>query len=67
LYSMTYDPNRRAQTDRDGMSGGAMAGIALVLALFLGVMFWAFASGDRQTASSPNSPPTITGQGRTRT
>ena len=61
---MTYDPNRPARTDRGGVSGGALAGIGLVVALFLGVMIWAFASTDRQTASSPNSP-TTTGQGQT--
>jgi hypothetical protein len=44
------------------MSGGAMAGIALGLALLIGVMFWAFGSGDRQTASTP-APSTTTGQG----
>ena len=60
---MTYDPNadRRNFEDRSGMSGSAMAGIALVLALFVGVMIWAF-TGDRQTASTTNSPPTTTGQ-----
>jgi hypothetical protein len=31
------------------------------LLLLLGVMFWAFASGDRQTAST-GSPPATTGQ-----
>jgi hypothetical protein len=61
---MTYDPNanRRRLEDRGGMSGGAMAGIALGLALLIGVMFWAFGSGDRQTASTP-APSTTTGQG----
>jgi hypothetical protein len=64
---MTYDPNanRRVREDRGGMSGGAMAGIALVLALLIGVMFWAFNSSDRQTATSPNTPATTTGQGTT--
>ena len=45
----------------DGMSAGAMAGIAFALLLFLGVMFWAFAGGERQTASTP-TPPATTGQ-----
>lgn len=62
---MTYDPNdpRRPMPLRegDGMSAGAMAGIAFALLLFLGVLFWAFASGDRQTAST-GSPPATTGQ-----
>jgi hypothetical protein len=59
---MTYDPNdpRRPVRDADGMSAGAMAGIAFALLLFLGVMFWAF-TGDRQTAST-GSPPATTGQ-----
>jgi hypothetical protein len=61
---MTYDPNdpRRPLRDPDGMSAGAMAGVAFALLLFLGVMFWAFASGDRQTAST-GAPPATTGQG----
>jgi hypothetical protein len=60
---MTYDPNdpRRPMPTSDGMSAGAMAGIAFALLLFLGVMFWAFASSDRQTAST-DSPPATTGQ-----
>lgn len=60
---MTYDPNdpRSPVRDADGMSAGAMAGIAIALLLFLGVMFWAFASGDRQTAST-TTPPATTGQ-----
>ena len=61
---MTYDPNDPRGPvpvrETDGMSAGAMAGIALALLLFLGVMFWAFASGDRQSASS--TPPATTGQ-----
>jgi hypothetical protein len=60
---MTYDPNdprRPAVRQTDGMSAGAMAGIAFALLLFLGVMFWAFTS-DRQTAST-GSPPATTGQ-----
>lgn len=61
---MTYDPNdpRRPVVQSDGMSTGAMAGIAFALLLFLGVMFWAFAGGDRQTASTPVAPPATTGQ-----
>ena len=61
---MTYDPNdprRPIVRDADGMSAGAMAGIAIALLLFLGVMFWALASGDRQTAST-TTPPATTGQ-----
>jgi hypothetical protein len=61
---MTYDPNdprRPVVPESDGMSAGAMAGIAFALLLFLGVMFWAF-TGDRQTAST-GTPPTTTGQG----
>jgi hypothetical protein len=61
---MTYDPNdprRPVVPESDGMSAGAMAGIAFALLLFLGVMFWAF-TGDRQTAST-GAPPTTTGQG----
>ena len=60
---MTYDPNdpRRPVPESDGMSAGAMAGIAFALLLFLGVMFWAFGSGDRQTAST-TPPPATTGQ-----
>ena len=61
---MTYDPNdprRPVVREADGMSAGAMAGIAFALLLFLGVMFWAFTSGDRQTAST-NTPPATTGQ-----
>jgi len=62
-FSMTYDPNdpRRPMPESSGMSAGAMAGIAFALLLFLGVMFWAFTSGDRQTAST-NTPPATTGQ-----
>lgn len=60
---MTYDPNdpRRPIRESDGMSAGAMAGIAFALLLFLGVMLWAFSSGDRQTAST-NTAPATTGQ-----
>ncbi len=61
---MTYDPNdprRPVVVELDGMSAGAMAGIAFALLLFLGVMFWAFAGGDRQTAST-RTPPATTGQ-----
>ena len=61
---MTYDPNdprRPLVPELDGMSAGAMAGIAFALLLFLGVMFWAF-TGDRQTAST-GAPPATTGQG----
>jgi hypothetical protein len=61
---MTYDPNdprRPIVQDSDGMSAGAMAGIAFALLLFLGVMFWAFTSGERQTAST-DTPPATTGQ-----
>jgi hypothetical protein len=62
---MTYDPNdpRRPMppAETDSMSAGAMAGIAFALLLFLGVLFWAFASGDRQTAST-GTPPATTGQ-----
>ena len=60
---MTYDPNdprRPVVRELDGMSAGAMAGIAFALLLFLGVMFWAF-TGDRQTAST-GTPPATTGQ-----
>ena len=49
-----------ASLKSDGMSAGAMAGIAFALLLFLGVMFWAFAGGDRQTATT--TPPATTGQ-----
>jgi type VI protein secretion system component VasK len=60
---MTYDPNaNRRRLEEPGMSGGAMAGIALVLALLVGVMIWAF-TGDRQTASTTPAPSTTTGQG----
>jgi hypothetical protein len=61
---MTYDPNdprRPVIRESDGMSAGAMAGVAFALLLFLGVMFWAFTSGDRQTAST-TTPPATTGQ-----
>jgi hypothetical protein len=62
---MTYDPNdpRRPMppAETDGMGASAMAGIAFALLLFLGVLFWAFASGDRQTAST-GTPPATTGQ-----
>jgi len=60
---MTYDPNdpRRPVVQSDGMSTGAMAGIAFALLLFLGVMFWAFTGGDRQTATT-GTPPATTGQ-----
>jgi len=61
---MTYDPNaNRRELERGGMSASAMAGLALVFALFLGVMIWAFA-GDRQTASNTTSPPSTIGQGQ---
>ena len=62
---MTYDPNDPRSPmvrESDGMSAGAMAGIAFALLLFLGVIFWAFTSGDRQTAST-GAPPATTGQG----
>jgi hypothetical protein len=61
---MTYDPNdprRPVVQETDGMSAGAMAGIAFALLLLLGVMFWAFTGGDRQTAST-DTPPATTGQ-----
>lgn len=67
---MTYDPNdpRRPLEPRspvvresDGMSAGAMAGIAFALLLFLGVIFWAFSTSDRQSAST-DTPPATTGQ-----
>ena len=59
---MTYDPNdpRRPMPESSSMSSGAMAGIAFALLLFLGVMFWAFTGGDRQTVST--TPPATTGQ-----
>jgi hypothetical protein len=59
----TYDPNdpRRPVVQSDGMSTGAMAGIAFALLLFLGVMFWAFTGTDRQTATT-GAPPATTGQ-----
>jgi hypothetical protein len=60
---MTYDPNdRRNRLERRGMGTGTMAGIALVVALFAGMIIWAMNSNDRQTASSPNTPSTTTGQ-----
>lgn len=61
---MTYDPNdprRPVVVESDGMSAGAMAGIAFALLLFLGVMYWAFAGSDRETASTA-APPATTGQ-----
>jgi hypothetical protein len=61
---MTYDPNNpnrnRMIREAHGMSGGAIAAMAIAVALILGVMFWAF-SGDRQVAST-NAPPETTGQ-----
>jgi hypothetical protein len=61
---MTYDPNdqnrNRMIRERDGMSGGAIAAMAIAVMLILGVMFWAF-SGDRQVAST-DTPPETTGQ-----
>jgi hypothetical protein len=61
---MTYDPNNQNQNrmirERDGMSGGAIAAMAIAVMLILGVMFWAF-TGDRQVAST-NAPPETTGQ-----
>lgn len=74
---MTYDPNnpnvnrrpdmglddRRIVRDTGGMSGATMAGIAIAALLFLGVMFWAFMGGERQTATTTTTPPaTTTGQ-----
>ena len=58
---MTYPNDPRRSPESDGMSGAMMAGIAIALVLFLGVIIWAFNAGDRQTASSP--PPSTTGQG----
>jgi hypothetical protein len=74
--SMTYDPNnpnlnRRTEMDLDdrrivrdtgGMSGATMAGIAVAALLFLGVIFWAFMGGERQTATTTTNPPATTGQ-----
>jgi hypothetical protein len=75
--SMTYDPNnpnwnRRTEMDLDdrriirdtgGMSGATMAAIAVAALLFLGVIFWAFMGGERQTATTTTNPPgTTTGQ-----
>jgi hypothetical protein len=59
---MTYpnDPRRVPESD-GGMSAGAMAGIAVAVLLFLGVIIWAFNSGDQQTTTS-GSPPATTGQ-----
>ena len=74
---MTYDPNnpnlnRRTEMDLDdrrivrdtgGMSGATMAAIAVAALLFLGVIFWAFMGGERQTATTTTNPPgTTTGQ-----
>ncbi len=73
---MTYDPNnpnvnrrtemdvddRRIVRDTDGMSGATMAGIAIAAVLFLGVIFWAFMGGERQTATITTPPVTTTGQ-----
>jgi len=59
---MTYsnDPNR--VRDRDGLSTGAIAGIAIAILLFIGVVVWA-ASGNWDTASNNNgSTTTTTGQ-----
>ena len=60
---MTYDPNasRDRLERRGGISGGAMAGIALVMALFIGIIAWAMNSNDR-TASTSDRPSTTTGQ-----
>ena len=61
---MTYDPNdprRPVVVELDGMSAGAMAGIAFALLLFLGVMFWAFA---RRRASDRFNPRYAAGHHR---
>jgi hypothetical protein len=73
---MTYDPNnpnlnrrtemdlddRRVVRDTGGMSGATMAAIAVAALLFLGVIFWAFMGGERQTATTTTNPPATTGQ-----
>jgi hypothetical protein len=58
---MTYPNDPRRSPESDGMSAGAMAGIAVAVLLFLGVIIWAFNTGDRQTATG--TPPATTGQG----
>jgi hypothetical protein len=61
---MTYDPNdatrSRMARERDAISGGAIAAMAIAVVLIVGAMIWAF-SGDRQVAST-NAPPETTGQ-----
>lgn len=55
--------DRRVVRDTTGMSGATMAGITIAALLFLGVMFWAFMGGERQTATTTTTPPaTTTGQ-----
>ena len=56
------DPNRRVVRDRDGMSGAMMAGIALALALGLGILFYALNRDDRTASTTTSSPPATTGQ-----
>jgi hypothetical protein len=58
---MTYPSDPRQTPEPDGMSVATMAGIAVAIILFLGIIVWAFNTGDRQTASSPS--PATTGQG----
>jgi hypothetical protein len=57
---MSYPNDPRRVPEADGMSAGAMAGIAVAVLLFLGIIIWAFNSGERETAS--NAPPATTGQ-----
>ena len=58
---MTYDPNSpRNGRERNGMSGGTMAALAIAGVLALGGLFYAMSDNNRSTSGN-----TTTGQGRT--
>ena len=69
--NFTYPDNPNLRRDADGSSFTAMtwASIAFIVLLFAGVAFWAYSSGDMETASNNrlgverSGQPTTTGQG----
>jgi hypothetical protein len=62
---MTYDPhNSRNRLERRG-NGGTMLGIAVVFALFAGMIIWVMSGNQGELARTNTTTPTTTGQGTT--